>query len=134
MAAAVSPGAGGVIDLRLQGTAVVVTGAGSGIGESAAPAIGAAGAAVVLVGSVANCARQVAGAIERHGGRALCVPVHLTAHPASPARVIDSALEAFGRLDGLVNNAASAVTSRSPTGAWPDSTSTWRRISALRTS
>jgi NADPH:quinone reductase-like Zn-dependent oxidoreductase len=45
MAAAVSPGSGGVIDLQLQGSGVVVTGAGSGIGEAAVRLIGAAGAA-----------------------------------------------------------------------------------------
>ncbi len=45
MAAAVSPGSGGVIDLQLQGPAVVVTGADRGIGEAAVRLIGAAGAA-----------------------------------------------------------------------------------------
>jgi NAD(P)-dependent dehydrogenase (short-subunit alcohol dehydrogenase family) len=38
-------GSGGVIDLQLQGSAVVVTGAGGGIGEAAVRLIGAAGAA-----------------------------------------------------------------------------------------
>ena len=105
MAAAESPGSGGAIDAGLQGSAVVVTGAGSGIGEAAARMIGAAGAAVVLVGRRAELLREVAGAIERDGGQALCVPADL-ADPASPARVIAAALEAFGRVDGLVNNAA----------------------------
>jgi NAD(P)-dependent dehydrogenase (short-subunit alcohol dehydrogenase family) len=115
MAAAVSPGSGGVIDLQLQGSAVVVTGAGSGIGEAAVRLIGAAGAAGGLAGRPAELLRQVAGAIECDGGRALCVPADL-ADPASPAQVIDSALEAFGRLDGLVNNAA--VCRNLPVAQW----------------
>jgi NAD(P)-dependent dehydrogenase (short-subunit alcohol dehydrogenase family) len=45
MAAAVSPGSGAVIHLQLQGSAVVVTGAGSGIGEAAMRLIGTADAA-----------------------------------------------------------------------------------------
>jgi meso-butanediol dehydrogenase / (S,S)-butanediol dehydrogenase / diacetyl reductase len=105
MTAAESPGPGGVIGAGLQGSAVVVTGAGSGIGEAAARMIGAAGAAVVLVGRRPELLCQVAGAIERDGGRAHCVAADL-ADPASPARVIAAALEAFGRVDGLVNNAA----------------------------
>ena len=115
MAAAVSLGSGGVIDLQLQGSAVVVTGAGSGIGEAAARRIGAAGAAVVLVGRRVELLRQVAGAIERDGGRALCVPADL-ADPASPRRVADACLDRYGRLDGLVNNAA--VVRHRPLGEW----------------
>jgi hypothetical protein len=49
MDAAGSPGSGGSIDLGLNGSAVVVTGAGSGIGAATARLLGAAGAAVVLV-------------------------------------------------------------------------------------
>jgi NADP-dependent 3-hydroxy acid dehydrogenase YdfG len=50
MAAAASPGPAGSVDLGLQGATIVVTGAGSGIGAAAAQLLGAAGAAVVLVG------------------------------------------------------------------------------------
>jgi NAD(P)-dependent dehydrogenase (short-subunit alcohol dehydrogenase family) len=89
MAAAASPGPGGVIDLGLRGSAVVVTGAGSGIGEAAARMIGAAGGAVALVGRRPELLRQVADAIERDGGQALCVPPtwpSRTARPASSPR------------------------------------------------
>ncbi len=105
MAAIESPGFGGVIDLGLQGSTVVVTGAGSGVGASAARLLGAAGALVVLVGRRAGLLRQSADAIEKEGGQALCVPADL-ADPASPDRIISAALEASGRVDGLVNNAA----------------------------
>jgi C-7 ketoreductase len=105
LATAVSPGPGGSVDLGLQGSVVVVTGAGSGIGAAAARLLGAAGASVVLAGRRAEMLRQTAEAIERDGGRALCVPADL-ADPARPAQVIEAALSAFGRVDGLINNAA----------------------------
>jgi NAD(P)-dependent dehydrogenase (short-subunit alcohol dehydrogenase family) len=63
----------GSIDLGLQGSTVVVTGAGSGIGAAAAGLLGAAGVSVVLVGRREAMLRQRAEAIERSGGRAVCV-------------------------------------------------------------
>lgn len=105
MAATVSPVPTGSIDLGLAGAAVVVTGAGSGIGAAAARQLGAAGASVVLVGRREALLRESAAAVEQAGGRAAYEAVDL-ADPASPGRVIASALAAFGRVDGLVNNAA----------------------------
>ena len=105
MAASGSSGSGGSIDLGLRGSAVVVTGAGSGIGAATARLLGAAGASVVLVGRREALLRQCADEIGRAGGRAFCVAADL-ADLASPARVISAAHEAFGQVDGLVNNAA----------------------------
>jgi NAD(P)-dependent dehydrogenase (short-subunit alcohol dehydrogenase family) len=103
--AVASPGSGSVIDLGLQGSTIVVTGAGSGIGAATARLLGAAGAAVVLVARREAPLRENADTIEKAGGRAVPVPADL-ADPASPALIISAALEAFGRVDGLVNNAA----------------------------
>ena len=105
MAASGSSGTGGSIDLGLQGSTVVVTGAGSGIGAATARLLGAVGASVVLVGRREALLRQCADAIGQAGGRACCVPADL-ADPASPVRIISSARGAFGQVDGLVNNAA----------------------------
>jgi len=114
-AAAVSPGPGGVIDLGLQGSVIVVTGAGSGIGAAAARQLGASGARVVLVGRRAELLRRTAEEIDRNGSQALCVPADLTAAD-SPSRIIAAALQTFGRVDGLVNNAA--VCRHFPLGGW----------------
>lgn len=103
--AATSSGSAGSVDLGLQDSTVVVTGAGSGIGAATARLLAAAGASVVLVGRREALLRQQADAIEQSDGRAACVVADL-ADPGSPARVISSAREAFGRVDGLVNNAS----------------------------
>ena len=105
MATTASAAPGGVVDLALEGCTVVVTGAGSGIGAATARLLGAAGASVVLVGRREALLRQSADAIKETGGHAVLVPADL-ADPASPARIVAAALAAFGRVDGLVNNAA----------------------------
>ena len=115
MAEAGSSGSGGSIDLGLQGSTIVVTGDGSGIGAATARLLGAAGASVVLVARREALLRQCADAIEQAGGHAAPLVADL-ADPASPARVISAAIEAFGRVDGLVNNAA--VCRHFPVSEW----------------
>jgi NAD(P)-dependent dehydrogenase (short-subunit alcohol dehydrogenase family) len=105
----------GLPDLGLGGSAVIVTGAGSGIGAAAARHLGAAGASVVLVGRRLALLETVAGAITSGGGQALCFPADL-ALPASPRRITDACLDRFGRIDGLVNNAA--VVRHLPLSEW----------------
>ncbi len=105
MPTAASAGASSVIDLALAGAAIVVTGAGSGIGAATARLLGAGGASVVLVGRRGALLEETAAAVQKAGGTAVPVPADL-ADPASPGRVISAALDAFGRIDGLVNNAA----------------------------
>jgi len=89
----------------LAGTAVIVTGGGSGIGAATARRLGALGASVVLVGRRAEPLHQVAKQIASGGGQALCVPADL-ADPASPRLIVTECLARYGRIDGLVNNAA----------------------------
>ncbi|MEP7024727.1 MAG: SDR family oxidoreductase [Actinomycetota bacterium] len=92
-------------DQGLRGAAVIVTGAGSGIGAAAARQLGAAGAAVLLVGRRAAPLEDVAAEVRAAGGQAACVPADL-AGPATAAQVARACLEHYGRIDGLVNNAA----------------------------
>jgi NAD(P)-dependent dehydrogenase (short-subunit alcohol dehydrogenase family) len=89
----------------LEGAVVIVTGAGSGIGAATARRLGTAGAPVVLVGRRAEPLDQVAAQVTAAGGEALCVPADLAAE-ASPRVITDACLARFGRIDGLVNNAA----------------------------
>ena len=132
MAEAGSSGSGGSIDLGLQGSTIVVTGAGSGIGAATARLLGTAGASVVLVARREALLRECADAIEQAGGHAIPLVAEL-ADPASPTRVISAAVVAFGRT-AWSTTLPSAGTSRCPSGTWRDSTSTWRQMSGRPTS
>jgi nogalaviketone/aklaviketone reductase len=103
------------LELGLRGAVVIVTGAGSGIGAATARQLGTAGAPVVLVGRREAVLKDVAAEIVEDGGMALCVPADL-ADPDSPRRIADASLERFGRIDGLVNNAA--VVRHMPLAEW----------------
>ena len=92
-------------DVGLRGAVVIVTGGGSGIGAAAARQLGAVDARVALVGRREAALKDVAAQIVESGGEALCVTADL-ADPASPRRIVDACLTHYGRIDGLVNNAA----------------------------
>ena len=133
MAALPGPAAQILADPGLTGAVVIVTGAGSGIGAAAARQLGAAGARVVLVGRRPDPLDEVAGKIRSAGGDALCVPADL-ADPASPGHIAAACLDHYGRIDGLVNNAAVIRHIRSANGTWPASTSTSPPTSGRRSS
>ncbi|MGH6893801.1 MAG: SDR family NAD(P)-dependent oxidoreductase, partial [Dongiaceae bacterium] len=86
------------------GTAIV-TGAGSGIGAAAAKKLGAAGWNVALVGRRPDPINQVAAEIEKAGGRAVALSADL-GEAAAAKDVVARAIDAFGGIDALVNNAA----------------------------
>ncbi|MET8907111.1 SDR family oxidoreductase [Micromonospora sp. NPDC004551] len=82
---------------------VVVTGAGTGIGRATARAFAAAGTRVLAVG------RRAAPLAETATGHPLITPLTADVTDAeAPARVVDTALDRYGRLDVLVNNAGIA--------------------------
>ena len=86
----------------------LVTGGGTGIGRAAALALVRAGFAVVLAGRRPEPLDVVAREAEKLGGRALAVPTDV-GDPASVKALFARALEAFGRLDVLFNNAGTGT-------------------------
>jgi len=87
--------------IRLDGRVIVVTGAGGGIGTGIASRLMAAGATVVAHTRSSPTDHQV----DADGQPVASVQADL-AEPDAPQRVVNAALSACGRLDGLVNNAA----------------------------
>lgn len=91
--------------MRLQNKVVIVTGAAQGIGEAYAKAIAAEGASVVVADLNEDSGKQVVAAIEAAGGTAMFVRTDVS-DAASATAMADATMTAYGRIDGLVNNAA----------------------------
>jgi NAD(P)-dependent dehydrogenase (short-subunit alcohol dehydrogenase family) len=92
---------------RLTDRVTVITGGDSGIGRAVALAFAREGADVVLayLPDADEAGRRTAELVEGAGRRALLVPGDLAEEDACQ-HLVDSTLEAFGRIDVLVNNAA----------------------------
>jgi NAD(P)-dependent dehydrogenase (short-subunit alcohol dehydrogenase family) len=93
--------------MRLADKVILVTGSTTGIGEAIARRCVAEGARVLIHGRDRERGQMVATAL----GAAAAVCIDDLEDPAAPARVVEAAVEAFGRLDGVVNNAAWVVRS-----------------------
>jgi len=91
--------------MRLEGKVVLVTGATKGIGRGVARRFASEGAAVVLAGRSAEPGRAAEAEIRRAGGRALFVQTDIGKEP-DVVRAVRTAVDEFGKLTTLVNNAA----------------------------
>lgn len=89
----------------LTGRVVIVTGGGTGIGKVYCERLAGAGVRTVVADINGDGARAVADAIAGRGGEALAVAADI-ADEVSVAALVQAAAERFGRIDGLVNNAA----------------------------
>jgi len=89
---------------RLSGKVVIVTGAAQGIGFGCASLIASQGASVLLGDVQQEKGAQAARKICADGGRAQFVAADVR-EESDCARLIQTAVNGFGRLDGLVNNA-----------------------------
>lgn len=104
----------------LEGKAVVITGSGRGIGAACARGIAAQGGSVVVNDIDAEVAEETAHSIRASGGTARACPADVSDWDEA-GRLVRTCIEAFGRIDGLVNNAAlchfSPVTAIDPESA-----------------
>lgn len=102
---------------RLDNLVVIVTGASSGLGISIAHACAEAGADVVLAARRAEKLSLARSLVEETGRQALVVPTDV-ADPRQVEHMVDTAVDHFGHVDVLVNNAgvtyAAAATRETP--------------------
>lgn len=90
--------------MRLAGKVAIVTGAGSGFGEAIARRYAEEGAKVVVNDINGEAAKRVAGSIVQEGGQATPNKADVTVS-AEVKAMVQSALDAYGALDIVVNNA-----------------------------
>jgi NAD(P)-dependent dehydrogenase (short-subunit alcohol dehydrogenase family) len=88
----------------LEGRVILVTGSSAGIGRAACLRFAAEGAAVIVTSRNASACEKVAAAIRGSGGRAVAVPVDVRS-PTELAVAVSAGEEAFGQVDGALNNA-----------------------------
>ena len=90
---------------RLTNKVVIITGSGTGIGLAIAIRAAAEGAAVVIHDRLAELVPPAVAAVEAAGARAVGHVEDLTTE-GCPERLVQLAVDSFGRLDAIVNNAA----------------------------
>lgn len=99
----------GVFDqFRLDGRGAIVTGASRGLGRAMALALAEAGADLGLLGRSKDDLEETAAGVLALGRRALVLPADVT-RPAEVEGAVERVLDAFARLDVLVNNSGIAI-------------------------
>lgn len=93
--------------MKLKGKAIIVTGSTTGIGEAIARRCVEEGARVLVHGLEQDLGERVAGEL----GDAAVLRIDDLSDPEAPARLVAAAVDAFGKLDAVVNNAAMIKTS-----------------------
>lgn len=91
--------------IHLEGKVAIVTGASRGIGEAIARAFASHGASVVLASRKLDGLQIVADDIRQGGGKALALACH-TGREEETKALVEKTIEQFGKVDVLVNNAA----------------------------
>jgi NAD(P)-dependent dehydrogenase (short-subunit alcohol dehydrogenase family) len=109
-----------------EGQVAVITGGGSGMGRAMAVEFGRLGAAVVVAGRRPAPLAETVALVERAGGRAAAQPTDVRV-PEQVDALVQAAVDRFGRIDVLVNDAAGNFVVRaedlSPNG--------WRAVTSI---
>ena len=89
---------------NITGKVVVITGASSGLGEATARYLSGQGAIVVLGARRKDRINKLASELIKDGGKALAVETDVIDH-LQVKKLVDAAVQQFGRIDVMINNA-----------------------------
>lgn len=89
---------------NIGGKVIVITGASSGLGEASARLLSTQGASVVLGARRQDRIQSLADELTGSGGKALAVTTDVT-HCEQVKRLVDAAVQTYGRIDVMINNA-----------------------------
>ena len=92
------------MDSNISGKVVVITGASSGLGEATARALAVRGARLVLGARRVDRLNALVDELTKGGGAAFAVATDVT-DASQVQRLVDAAVERFGRIDVMLNNA-----------------------------
>ncbi len=109
--------------MRLSGKTAIVTGAGAGIGAATVLRFAEEGARVLVADWNEANARAVAAKVQAAGGAAFPLGADISSE-ADAARIAETALQQFGGIDILVNNAADFTTQAVENASLAD----WQRV------
>jgi 3-oxoacyl-[acyl-carrier protein] reductase len=116
-----------LFDLRKR--VVIITGGAVGIGRIYSEQLCAAGVCVVIADIAADAGEKLAARLRERGGEALSVATDIS-NEAATLRLADAAVERFGRIDALINNAS--LMSSLPRRSWLEiPAEEWDRVMAV---
>lgn len=98
-----------VRDESLKGKSIFITGGASGLGAGLCQVLAASGANIIVGDLKKDKAAQVAESLHGHGVQTLAIGFDV-GNPADAERAVEEAIEQFGQLDVLINNAGTDVT------------------------
>jgi NAD(P)-dependent dehydrogenase (short-subunit alcohol dehydrogenase family) len=113
---------------NLEGKVALVTGGSSGIGRASALAFGRGGAKVIVTDLVVDGGEKTVQTIIEAGGEAIFIRGDVS-NPAEVEKLIERAVEAYGRLDCAFNNAGVAQSVKAPTADYTEED--WDRVISI---
>src|SRR5689334_24853287 len=111
--------------MRLKDKTAIITGSASGMGRVAAELFASEGAAIVVTDVNEAAGEETVAAIHKAGGQAIFIKADVS-NESEVKALVDAAIESFGRVDVLYNNAG--IMPDSDTSVVDTSADTWDRV------